>query len=220
MPIPLRITATAHTQGLKDAARILGRNLKGGLEGLGKRLRASAAARMRRDTGGERRSLTIEVRGRDLNYELTVYSTLLRAFVDALGMRRGVFIPYGPGSRIYRWAARRYREGAGLDPAKKGQGAGRRRAPRTVSHLTRRPRSSRRKSRVTPVTAARTGTQARRTKRERAIHRLAFLAARSIFEHGIVGLAWHRKALEANKARIILDVRNALVRGVQEINRT
>lgn len=215
MPIPIRITATAHTTGLKDAERILARNLRGGLEGLGKRLRNSAQSRMRRDLGGERKSLTIQVRGRGLDQQLLVFSTLVRAFVDALGMRRGVFIPFGPGSRLYRWASRKL--ATGLLPEKKMMGRGQRAVPRTVSHLTRRPRATR-PSRVTQ--RAQVGTGVRRSKRDRAVARLAYLAARSIYERGIVGLAWNRKALEANKARIILDVRNALVRGVQEINRT
>ena len=76
---------------LKNAPRVLNKHMRAGLESVGKRLLVAAKSRMRKDSGKEQRSLTSLVQGRNLGLRLTVYSTLVQAFVDAYGLRRGVF---------------------------------------------------------------------------------------------------------------------------------
>lgn len=217
MPFALSFRVKYHnTKGLADAPKILGRNLRGGLEGLGKRLRTSAQSRMRRDRGDEEKSLRVEVKSQGANAQLTVYSTLVQAFVDAYGMSRGKFPPFQVGTPLYRWAERR---ASGIQSKTvKLEGS----SERGLSHLSRKPR------------VAKTTTKAKRTKRPKGVtlnsgqrrraknsdaKRIAFLAARTIYEKGIRPTHWNTKALDANKARIMQEIRNALSRSAAEINR-
>lgn len=210
MPLPVGFRLLAHkNKGLKDAPKFLINNLRGTLEGLGKRLRSSAQSRMRKDTGRERDSLKIEVRGTGKSIGVTVYSTLVQAFVDAYGRPAGKFPPFRKGSRLYKWAERRYKGYRSLRVAKK--------ADRVASSLTRKPKGAKRIKRIKkggPVVA-----MSRKNARERSIEKMAFLAARHIFERGIRPTHWNRKALEANKSRIIRDLKDALKRTVNQINR-
>jgi hypothetical protein len=88
---------------------------------------------------------------------------------------------------------------------------------RGLSHVkSRRPRKVQRvtKARQTPLTK-----RERTRAKDASADNIAFLAARSIFEHGIRPTHWNKEALDANKAQIIRDVTNALKRAANEINR-
>jgi len=219
MPFAIGFRLIAHKdQGLKNALPILARNLRGGMEGLGKRLKASAETRMRRDRGDSQKSLRIEVKTQQANIQLTVYSTLVQAFVDAYGMGRGKFPPFGVGSNIYKWAERK----AAGNESKKVRLEGSN--ERVLSSLTRRPRArtARPLAKVNRIKRTKNVTlnsdQRRRAKKKDA-KRLAFLAARVVFERGIRPTHWNKKALDANQARILQEIRNALSRAATEISR-
>lgn len=200
--------------GLTKAPTIFSRNFKGGLLAVGKRLRASAISRMRKDTGEAQKNLRIRVTAAGLNMNVVVFATVIQAFIDAYGLRRGVFPPFGINSRIYAWAKRRER-----------------RVPiKTVKTFAvpagpaERPIPKRRKlkrvKRIKKVQGQRTVARKGRARaRETNIRRMSFLIARAVFRHGIKGTLWHKRALEANRDRIVREMSNALARSVNELKR-
>jgi hypothetical protein len=58
----------------------------------------------------------------------------------------------------------------------------------------------------------------RSLSRERAIRRVAFMIARSIFERGIKANRWASRTLEDNRVGIIRDLQNAFMKAIAEIN--
>lgn len=199
---------------LKAAPKILQKNLEAGLEGLGKRLRASAKSRMRRDRGDEQKSLVVKVRVQGLNMNMMVFSTLIQAFVDAYGLRRGVFPDFKVNSRLYDWAKRRLRN----IPTKQIQTIGTPSGPAKRAYKARIKKIKRRRKirgQGEPVTS-----RQRHRAKVSDIRRLAFLVARAIFNRGIRAGGWPKKTLEANKQRIVRDMQNALARSANEINRS
>lgn len=214
MPLPIRFRLVAHKDtGLRNAREILIRNMRGGLEALGKRLRTSARSRMREDTERSKNSLKIEVKGLGLGLRLEVFSTLVQAFVDAFGMRAGRFPPYRKGSRIYKWAERKSKGYLSADVIRV-------KAKQAISHLSRRPAKVKsRLKRVKNVSSGRNRVSSTRTARERSIEKQAFLVARHIYERGIRATHWNQKALDANKKAIVRELSNALSRAAHEISR-
>jgi len=211
--------------GLKNAQRILTRNLKGGLEGLGRLLTIAAQKRMRRATGQGQRSLQVVIkRGSGLGMRMDVVSNELQAIVDAMGMPAGKFPPFGPGSKMFRWAANH----------KRASGVKIQRPQKTISHLSRQPNQKpknlgRRGARYVKnekgpgfikMTKVQMTSDQRKAARNQNVKRRAFLVARSIYERGIAPSHWNKKALDTNRGRIIREISNALIRGVNEINRT
>lgn len=214
MKVPVKFRIVAHKTGaLKQAPAVLRRNLHDGLEAVGKRLQASARARMRKDTGQEQRSLKIEVAGPKLDMTLLVFSSLVQAFVDAYGMRRGIFPPFFVNSKLYIWAKRRLR---GL-PVKPVRTIGTPQGPRP-SIVRRRIPTVRRVRRirgpVEPINASR-----RQRARTTNAKRVAFLIARAIYRRGRAGSKWHVKTMEANKTRIVREMKNALSEAANELRR-
>lgn len=220
MPSPrvvFRLRAHKDT-ALKKAPSILQKNLKGGLLSLAKRLQASARTRMRKDTGEAHKSLTYRVSVKGLNMNLIVYSTLVQAFVDAYGLRRGVFPDFGVNSRLYNWVKRRMR---GF-PIKQVRKVG---VPKQMGQFTKARRARRARIRVNRRVRKIAGPRKplNATGRARAktsdVRRLAFLVARAIYRRGVEATQWPKKTLEANRSRIIRDMSNALARSVNEIKR-
>ena len=214
MPLALRFRLLAHNlNGLNKAPQILARNLRGGLLGLGKRFRASAQSRMREDSKQEKKSLVIRVEGQGANLSLTVFSTLVQAFVDAYGMKRGKFPPFKRGSRLYSWAQRKSR-GIESRAVKLVN-----RPTRGLSSLTRRPIQKAKRLKRASDSGKPMSRDKRATAKEQSTRRLAFLAARTIFEQGIRPTHWNQRALDANRQQIIREINNALARSANEINR-
>lgn len=216
MPFAIGFRLLVHKDaGLRDAPRILGRNLRGGMESLGKRLKTSAQGRMRRDRGDSEKSLRIEVKAQNANVQLTVYSTLVQAFVDAYGMSRGKFPPFSKGTPLYRWASRKV---SGIESRNVNlEGA----TERALSHTrSRRPTKVARRRRTTRIkNAAPLSRSVRQRAKDTDTKRLAFLAARAVFEKGIRPTHWNTKALDANKARILQELKNALSRAANEMSK-
>lgn len=187
---------------------------------LGKRLATSAASRMRKDTGESRRSLKIEVRGRGLDIHLLVFSTLVQAKIDAVGLRKGVFPPFKEGSRLHSWAKRRAR-GVTSARVKITGSVPKRTESQRLSNFQRRQRLRMQKGRYRPPKATRQiGEGSRRTRAINAkANRIAFLVARRIYRRGIKGTQWNRKALEANKSRILREMSNSIRRAMNELKR-
>lgn len=204
----------SNLRGLEKAEMILSKNLRRGLEGLGKNLARSARSRMREDLGHAKKSLKIRVKGRGIDLDLFVYSTLIQAVVDARGLAPGkAFPPFGPNTRIYNWTARRMKQGFRRSVNSTSR--------RRVSHIaSRRPRDPQ-LSRVNPVDKPKraVGRARQVQKRRENLQRMAFLVARKIYENGIKASNWDRETLKANRKLIRRAVNNAIARAVNEINR-
>jgi hypothetical protein len=204
--------------GLRNAPKILQKHLHGGLRGIGKRLVASSRRFMRRDTGEEQKSLVIEVSGSSFERsELEVYSTLTQAFIDAYGLRRGVFPAFRRGSRLYQWARRH----ANVSLSDTGNPTRTEQGPVSpIANIYRRAGG-----RITKVRRVRSGSKGtnsvgkqRRTQLD-TTERMAWAIARSVYLHGIRPTHWNERALDANKAHIINDLRNAIARAAREMSR-
>lgn len=221
--IKFRLRTLVHKQGLVNVPRILSRNLRTGLLGLGKHLAKSAQSRMRRDTGAERKSLKIEVSGRSTDLGLTVYSTLVQAKVDAAGLRRGVFPPFSAGTPLYNWAKRKAMGKASQRVKVTGKVPKRTKTQRDSNFFRRHRIREDRESGVARFRPRTPRAVRGKTRRARAINRLtsriAFLTAKKIFRHGIKGTHWNKRALDANRARITRDIKNSLIRAMQEMKR-
>lgn len=198
------------TTGLKDAPVLLIRAINGALEGLGKRLKTSALARMREDSRESKRSLKIEITGSGLDKHLSVYSNLIQAFVDAKGIApRKVFPKFGRGSRLYQWAERKTQGKASRTVTTYNRPKGRPRKRDTAKFEVRAVRGKK-----TPL------TQTKRQKvKDGNVRRFAYLAARKIYTEGIKPTYWDSKSLEANQTRILQDLNNGIRRAVNQINR-
>lgn len=208
-------TRYANLDGINKAEKIIAANLRGSLEGIGKRLITSAQTRMRENTRASKRSLRFVVRGRGLNLSLDVFSTLIQAFIDAYGLPKGTFPPYQQGTKLYAWAEKNFQEG--FEGAIKHKASFNRRELRQ-----RRKLSSGRNFRVREVKKVkgpRANSSQRMQRRDKDIRRFSFLAARSIFRKGIAPSYWNKTTLEANANRIMLDLQNGLQRAVNQINR-
>lgn len=238
----LRVYPVITVEGnILDAERILVRHTTETLDRLGRELREDVIPRMREFRGLERKSVKFQVSGRGLNKLVEVYSTLIQAFVDEYGLPPGVFPPWDIGSNIYRYVERKGLHR--LSERRQFHNFNVRRRPRKVSHVTSRRPSSKRAGGsgrgaegLGQPRPARTRSQARQAHRarvkqqsatrsrasitnDRAIRRVAFLIARSIFERGIRAGRPFALALEANRERVISELQQAFVRAVAEINR-
>lgn len=215
----LKFRVNAHRtnlEGIKNAPKILSRNMRQALYGLGKRLVKSSQSRMREDTREAKRSLTISVTGSNLDLALLVFSTKVQAIIDAIGLPRGVFPPYREGSRLYRWASRKVR--GQESPRVRRFKVPKRSLYQLNKNFERRARL-RKIDRVKKVSAPRTTGNKRVRARNANAKRVAFLIARSIYRRGIRATHWNTKALEANKNQIIKGITNALHRSIIEMSR-
>jgi len=208
-----RITANK-TAGLKNAPAILAKNLRGGLETVGKRLRTSAQGKMRKDTGEEQKSLKISVTGDKVNWNLLVYSTLVQAFVDAYGLRRGVFPPFRVNSKLYKWVQRRF----GNKPPKAVATVGTPHGPRVIKKK-RKIKILKRLNRPHRQPTKSLSHKKRTGAKTNDVKRVAFLVARAIFTRGVPATNWPNKTLQSNKQMIVREMSNALQRAANEINR-
>jgi len=234
MPIPLRFTVDYQVMSLREMRLALAESVAAGMDTLGRQLVTSVRGRMREFKGQEKRNVRYQVTGgrRDLNLELEVSGNLVQTAVDELGLRVGVFPPWGVGSRLYEWVRKKGLHLRGTPPAR-ARGARNARA-KGASHLTggenrRAGRTYRqqpqgqlarplnRRSKAQRQTLKR---NAARRKRENNIRRVAFLIARAIFERGIrPGTPPFAATLAANQRRIDLGMRNAVAQAVKRINR-
>lgn len=196
-------------RGLQRAEFIFRNQIRAALESIGKRLRTSGIARMRKATKESARSLKIEVRTNGPVMGVTVYSTLIQAFIDAEGLRKGTFANFRKGSRLYAWAERHY-------------GKERSKAQRVYNFKRGRPRrklpgrfeAKAVKQRVKPI-----NQKGRQKLRDANVRRFAYMAARAIYDKGIKPTHWNTEALKANRNRILLELNNGIKRAVNQINR-
>lgn len=203
----------ANLDGLKSAPQIFTREIHNALGIIAKALRRSSVSRMREDSKESKRSLKIVFSRRGDRISVDIYSNLIQAFIDAKGLRRGIFPPYFRGTRLYAWARRRQKEGAGVE----------RKRVKTFSVPRGRPKRRGRKFIVRKVRRIKSDATLNRTQRQRArdssIKRIAFLVAREIYRKGITGTKWNTEALKANQNKIRLELENGMKRIVNNINR-
>lgn len=220
MPLPVRFRVIQHKtslEGLRQAESILRKNLRAGLNAVGKRFVTSSKSRMRKDTGEERGSLQIKVYGSSaLDLGVLVFSEKVQALIDAVGLPRGIFPPYREGTRLYRWASRKAR---GLTSTR----VKRFKAPKRTLYQLNASFERRRKLRQVPRVKKRRLPRASGNKRVRRLRndtrRLAFLAARAIYKRGIKATHWNTRALEANKNAVVREISNSIARAVSEMRR-
>lgn len=197
-------------RGLQNAPAILSKHMRGGLTGIGRRLKASAVRYMRRDSGESHKSLRVKVDGKFETARVDVYSNLVQAIIDAYGLRRGVFAPYSRGTRLYRWASRKLAGRTSREVVREAGPV----SPNPLRRAGGRVVRVKKVGRVIDVSA-----RAKRTAKERSIELFARRVARKIFERGIKPTHWNERALEANKGHIINDIRNAVFRAANEMSR-
>lgn len=194
-----------HHQGLKDAPRILHKHMRGGLTAVGKRLVTASRRYMREDTGAAKQSLRYRVSGTQLNLDVIVFSNLVQAFVDAYGLKaRQAFPPYMVGSQLYQWAARH--------PIPEGRSG-----TKTSKGVRRSRRMQVRKSKR--AAKGHVASKKRLTGKQNSIQRRSYAIAKSIYNHGIKGTEWNRRALEASRQTIIREMSNAISRAANELRR-
>jgi hypothetical protein len=219
MALSLKFRVNAHKTnltGLKDASKILQRNLTSGLNAVGKRFYRSSTSRMRKDTGASQKSLQIKVGGKGLDLGVIVFADAIQAYIDAMGLPRGVFPPFGEGTPLYRWSRRRVKK----IPVKKVK---KEKVPkRTLFQLNKNWERRRRLRGVKSIRSV-ANVRASGNKRVRRVNndtrRLTFLVARAIYRKGIKATHWNVKALEANKNVMVNEIANALRRAVVEMGR-
>lgn len=213
--VKFRKTARTNITGLKKFPQVLSKNIRKGLFAVGKRFVISSQARMREDTKTAKRSLKIVVKGSGLDLGVLVFSSKVQAIVDAVGLPRGTFPPFGEGSRIMRWAKRK---ALSQSPRVKRYAV----PKRTLFQLNRnfeRRQKLKKIDRVKKFNAPRRPGNKRIRAQNNAARRMAFLAARTIFRRGIRATHWNRKALEANKSSITREIQNSIVRAMAEVGR-
>ena len=224
--------------GLLRLPNLLNKNMSGGLWVVGKRLVSSAKSRMRKDSGAEHKSLNVLVQGSKLGLRLTVYSEIVQAFVDAYGLRRGVFPNFRINSKLYKWSMRRvtkvtFKKMKGTKGKVKTLGASKRvvvpEGP--IPHLGVKGQiPSYQLRKITSVLGVKHGVKvsgpgvivkasARFKAKQNDAKRLAFLVARAIYNRGVKPTAWNKKTLEANKQMIIREMQNAIARTANELGR-
>lgn len=191
---------------LKRAPKILEKNLRKGLEVIGKRLMMSARTRMRKDLGTSQKSLKAVVEGQGMDLKLVVFSTLVQSIIDAYGLKRGIWPNTRPGSPLYKWSMRRAKGIGSKRIREKNLGAVPGPNLKRIKRV-KKPRSG-------PVSS-----RSRKKAQDTDTRRLAYLTARHIYKNGIRPTFWNRKALEANKNRITRELQNSIARTVNEINR-
>lgn len=224
-PFTLKFRLVSRKEGLKQLEKNLVTEMRGALGTIGKRLTASSESRMRRDTGESIKTLKTIIEGRGLNLSVIVYSTLLRAFIDAYGLRPGTRIPFGQGTRLNKWAERKIGTGekTGITEGFSESTIGPKRvfSPVKVRRVV--PRieivTPVKRIRVTKKTTGPVRAVARERAKNRAANRFAFLTAREIYHRGLKGSHWNKAALEANKGRLIRELKNAISRAVNKVRR-
>lgn len=215
----LRFRTIAHKtnlNGLKQARPILQRNMRLGLTRIGGLFQKGAVSRMRKDTGESIKSLQIVVRGKGLDLGVLVFSEKIQALIDAQGLPRGIFPPFGEGTPLYRWAQRKIRS----NPSKRVKlGA----VPkRSLFQLNKNYLRRQRLRNVTKVKKVRVGRRRRSeqvTGLDNQGKRLAFIVARVIYRKGIRATHWNTKALQANKNKAIAYISYAIQRSITEMRR-
>lgn len=213
--LKFRTTAKHKISGLQKAPKVLRDNLRKGMFAIGKRLVTSSKARMRKDTGAAHKSLQIQLSGSGIDLGLLVFSKKIQAIIDASGLTRGIFPPFGENTRLWRWARRKaYRASEKVERSAVPK--------RSLFQLN---RNFERRQRMKTINKVRPIPKARRpgNKRIRAqnnnARRLAFLVARKIYRKGIRATHWNKKALEANKNRITREITNSIARAINQMAR-
>lgn len=197
-------------KGLTNANAILTKATRGWLDGVSKRLKSSAVRYMRRNTGESQRSLMVSRTGTFENARVDVFSNIVQAIVDAYGLRRGVFPPYAPGSRLHAWARKKL---SGRASATVTRVAG----PVSPDPLRRAGGRVISVRKVRPV--ARAGARVKLPPKDRYIEIFAKRVARKIYLQGIKPTHWNERALDANRNHILNDLRNAIRRAANEMTR-
>lgn len=214
MPIPVYFTLLNYNDsGIKNAIPIIRRNVAGTLQSLGKTLKESAQRNMRRDKGDEQRSLRVMFKASGLDMSILVYSVLTHAFVDALGLAPGTFPNSRRLSPLWNWAKRKYK---GIESKEVRYARGR---PKKRLEHRNRVGKAKRINRKSSKNAPRPTIKNLSKAKARDIDRLAFVFARLIYERGIRPTQWNKKALDQNRGAIMRDIKDALDRSVNEINR-
>lgn len=217
----LRLRVLTHkTSALTNAPAILQRNLKGGLLSLGQKIQASSRTHMRKDTGAEQKDVSYRVTIAGLNMNLIVFATVVQAFVDAYGLKRGTFPDFRVNSKLYNWVKRRVgvRQLNEITRSKKELKKARKFQQKNLRVTKRRPKQIKRLKGITNRVAFISTSKRNRAKASN-VRRLTYLVARAIFLHGIKAGGWTKKTLEANKSVIISELQSAMSKAVQEIRR-
>lgn len=201
------------TTGLKRGKQYIQEELAKAGVTIGSHLTGRVRAKMRVDTGAERRGTKWVSRAVGSSLRVVVSNNLVQAAVDETGAKwSGSMPPYQPGSRLYRWVIRK-----GIASR---LGGGQRRA------ISARIRSESRRagaSREEAIAAGRQAVQETEAGREANIRSVTFLIARSIARRGLPrsGDALRRPfEVTRNEERpfIIRTVNAAFAKSVRRIN--
>lgn len=197
--------------GLRRAYRILQANFRIAMGVTGFFISEKIKASAREWTGEGRRSIKFYVSNRPTGYAVYITSSLIQVVIDELGLPRGIFPPFRPGTKIYKYASAKLNRNY-KDPITRTT---RTRSVRHLSHLSRSPfRETRRKRYVRPkgkrVSSARRSDTA-------AKKRAAFLFARAIFEHGIKANYIFTKQLNNLRIKAVEEMKTAITRAISQM---
>ncbi len=197
--------------GLRRAYRILQANFRIAMGVTGFFISEKVKASAREWTGEGRRSINFYVSNRPTGYAVYITSSLIQVIIDELGLPRGIFPPFRPGTKLYKYASAKLNRDYWKDPISRKT---RTRQVRHLSHLSRRTRRAERKRYVRPrgkrmSTARRSETAARK--------RAAFLFARAVFEHGIRPNYIFTKQLNNLRVKAVEEMKTAITRAISQM---
>ncbi len=182
-----------------DAASVFAEELNSSLNTLGKKLEARVRAKMREDTGKEKRNVKSKVGGSRRSPVLTVSGDTPQTLVDEYGRGAGARPPpSGPGSLLYKWVGRKGMVGA--------------------SDARTRKRTSRFERRTVDRQTGRRRTSAQSAAKRQAT--IAFLVARKIARTGIPARKPFERTFDESQVLIQSTIDGAVTRALRRINST
>lgn len=210
--ISLRFTQVSRKEGLRKLEVSLPQELHTGLTSAGKRLMRASRSLMRSSSGESQKSLQAVVHGSSMTLNLRVTTTLIQAYTDAYGLRRGVMPNSRVGSSLYHWVRRKVK-GGWTGVVRDKSAVPRKRRVSKVKPVAKGQFELSKQRKVSPVDRKKNPSG---FKEAQHIRRMTYFVARAIYKHGIAGSHWNRKALDRERANVRNDIRNAVRRAINK----
>lgn len=192
MSVSLRARARI---ALREGELVFAQEIRSGLRTLGETLASRVRAKMREDTGEEKKNVRASIKGASFRLTLIVSGDKPQTLVDEYGRKAGAKLPpYKRGSNLYKWAER------------KGMFAGTGRAPLLASQ-------ARALGQIQGRGAA-AGFNERNIKRNEST---AFLIARKIARDGIPARKPFERTAKESERLIQQKIDESIARGARRL---